>query len=71
MCDEEADLYERIVRFATETTDRWALTDYYNAQTGRHIGFEGRAQMGGFAASIIKKKYPRGLIHFGREDDTI
>lgn len=43
--------------------DRWALTDYYNAVSGKRIGFEGRAQMGGFAATMILQKYPDGLMH--------
>jgi hypothetical protein len=61
-----ADLYARIKRFAQDTPDRWALTDYYNAADGRRLGFEGRAQMGGFGASLAIKKYPRGLLPHAR-----
>ena len=55
MCgpDAVADLYGRIKRFASETPDRWALTDYANAANGSRIRFEGRAQMGGFGASLV------------------
>jgi hypothetical protein len=55
MCGPTAvgDLYGRIRRFAEETPDRWALTDYYNAVNGSRIRFEGRAQMGGFGASLV------------------
>jgi hypothetical protein len=65
MCgrDAVADLHARIKRFATLTPDRWALSDWYNADSGRRIGFEGRAQMGAFGASLLLQKYPRGLLH--------
>ena len=65
MCGQEAvdDLYARLLRFSRETPDRWALTDYFNAQDGRRVGFEGRAQMGGFAATALLKRFPRGLLH--------
>ena len=65
MCGPRAvdDLYQRIMRFCRETPDRWALSDYYNAVDGRRIGFEGRAQMGGFAASVFLKQHPKGLLH--------
>ena len=65
MCGEHAvsDLYARIQHFAQQTPDRWALADWYNARDGRRIGFEGRAQMGGFGASLLLRKFPRGLIH--------
>ena len=45
-----------------DTPDRWVLTDYYNADNARRIGFEGRAQMGGFGATVLLKKYPNGII---------
>ena len=35
------DLYERLLRFCRATPDRWALSDYFNALSGRRIGFEG------------------------------
>ena len=65
MCGREAveDLYGRIKRFAQETPDRWALTDWANAVDGTRIGFEGRAQMGGFGATMVLAKYPRGLLY--------
>eukprot|EP01079_Euglenida_sp_SAG-EU17-18_P006828 gene6828-1221_t len=64
MCGPEAqgDLYGRLVKFAESTPDRWALTDYADADTGRRIGFEGRAQMGGFGATLALKKWPGGMI---------
>jgi hypothetical protein len=55
-----ADLYGRIRRFAQETPDRWSLTDYYNAVNGSRIRFEGRAQMGGFGASLVLAAHSRG-----------
>ena len=65
MCGQAAvdDLYSRIIKFSSDTPDRWALTDYYNAKTAARLGFEGRAQMGGFGATIILKMYPKGLVH--------
>ena len=57
------DLYARLLRFCRTTVDRWALSDYFNAVSGRRIGFEGRAQMGGFGATVLLRKYPRGLVH--------
>ena len=35
------DLYKRLLRFCRATPDRWALSDYFNALSGRRIGFEG------------------------------
>ena len=63
MCGRAAveDLYARVARFAEDTPDRYALTDYYNAKTARRIGFEGRAQMGGFGATMVLHERPRGL----------
>jgi len=46
-----------------ETPDRWALTDLVNAVNGSRIKFEGRAQMGAFGASLLLRKYPKGLLH--------
>lgn len=65
MCGAAAveDLYARLLRFCRTTVDRWALSDYFNADTGRRIGFEGRAQMGGFGATVLLRKYPKGLLH--------
>merc|ERR1712196_159611 len=62
MCGRPAitDLYGRLKEFAERTPDRWALTDFYNAVNARRFGFEGRAQLGGFAASLILSKYPNG-----------
>ena len=64
MCGRQAvaDVHTRIKRFAQQTPDRWALSDWYNAHDGRRIGFEGRAQMGGFGASLLLQKFPRGLV---------
>ena len=64
MCGPAAvrDLYARIRRFAEETPDRWALTDFYNAINGSRHRFEGRAQMGGFGATLVLQKYPHGLM---------
>ena len=61
-----ADLYARLKRFAQETPDRWSLTDYYNAVDAKRLGFEGRAQMGGFGASLALAKYPHGLLPHAR-----
>ena len=65
MCGQSAvdDLYKRLLTFSRETPDRWALSDFFNAVTGHRLGFEGRAQMGGFGASAILKMYPKGLLH--------
>ena len=64
MCGTAAvrDLYERLERFSTTTPDRWALTDWYNAVSAQRLGFEGRAQMGGFGATLVLQKYPHGLM---------
>eukprot|EP00039_Didymoeca_costata_P022326 m.346519 g.346519 ORF g.346519 m.346519 type:complete len:773 (+) comp29453_c0_seq1:52-2370(+) len=58
MCGDEAvaDLYNRIRIFAETTPDRYSLTDYYNAVNARRILFEGRAQMGGFGATLMLHK---------------
>lgn len=63
MCGKEAveDLYFRHERFALETPDRMSFTDYYNALTGARLGFEGRAQMGGFGATLVLDKWPNGI----------
>ena len=63
------DLYARIKAFAQATPDRWALTDLYNAVDATRLGFEGRAQMGGFGATMVLSRYPRGLLaeHAARE----
>lgn len=65
MCGQTAvdDLYSRILTFSEQTPDRWALTDYANAVTGARVGFEGRAQMGGFGATVLLKMFPKGLLH--------
>ena len=39
------------------------MSDYFNALDARRVGFEGRAQMGGFGASVLLRLYPRGLLH--------
>ena len=70
MCGQSAvdDLYGRLLRFSRETPDRWALSDYFNAASGRRIGFEGRAQMGGFGGSLALRRYPDGLLrHHGQQ----
>eukprot|EP00463_Aulacantha_scolymantha_P003250 TRINITY_DN406_c0_g1_i1.p1 TRINITY_DN406_c0_g1~~TRINITY_DN406_c0_g1_i1.p1 ORF type:complete len:316 (+),score=64.50 TRINITY_DN406_c0_g1_i1:1295-2242(+) len=56
MCGQEAlkDLYSRLRLFAAETPDRWSLTDYYNVLNGRRMAFQGRAQMGGFGATLFR-----------------
>ena len=46
-----------------------ALTDFYNAVDAKRIGFEGRAQMGGFGASLVLQKYPNGLLHHATQRD--
>ncbi len=62
LCGAEADLYPRLIRFARDTPDRWALTDLYDATNASRIKFEGRAQMGGFGATLVRRAWPRGLL---------
>jgi len=64
MCGQEAieDFYLRLRHFISETPDRFSLTDFYNTLNGKRIAFEGRAQMGGFGATLFLSKHPNGLI---------
>lgn len=57
MCNDEQfmAITDRLYRFATETTDRVPLTDWYDASTGRRQGFQGRAVVGGLLSRMLMK----------------
>ncbi len=55
--------YARLKAFAQVTPQRWAFSDFVNVVDGTRVGFEGRAQMGGFGATMLLHERPQGIWH--------
>lgn len=45
-----------IYDFANETTDRIGLTDWYNTDSDKRVGFEARPVLGGFYIKLLEEK---------------
>ncbi|MBO7194511.1 MAG: DUF1793 domain-containing protein, partial [Alistipes sp.] len=45
-----------IYDFANETTDRIGLTDWYNTDNDKRVGFEARPVLGGFYIKMLEEK---------------
>lgn len=55
-----AKLFEPIYRYAHETPDRVPLSDWYDARTGRRVGFQARSVVGGlFLRALLDPEVSR------------
>ena len=48
-----------IYDFANETTDRIGLTDWYNTDSDKRVGFEARPVLGGFYIKMLEEKFSK------------
>ena len=48
-----------IYDFANETTDRIGLTDWYNTDSDKRVGFEARPVLGGFYIKMLVEKFSK------------
>ena len=48
-----------IYNFANETTDRIGLTDWYNTDSDKRVGFEARPVLGGFYIKMLEEKFSK------------